>query len=211
MSKGFFITIEGGEGVGKSTAIKAITQFLQSADIDYVLTREPGGTEIAEAIRQVLLNKYTEPMCADTELLLMFAGRAQNISQVIKPALQKGQWIVSDRFVDASFAYQGGGRGIDLQRIAELAKWTIGDLQPDMTILLDAPVEIGFHRIQNRGAKDRIESEGLDFLQRVRDQYLQLAKQYPQRFRVIDADQALEKVHADIFAVLKPFVKEYLA
>lgn len=208
MKKGLFITIEGGEGVGKSTAISAITDFLQSAKIDFVLTREPGGTEIAEDIRDILLKKHTEKMSSDTELLLMFACRAQNVEQVILPALKKGQWVVSDRFTDATFAYQGGGRGISLQRIEALSKWTIGELEPDLTILLDAPVEIGIQRINDRGEKDRIESEGIAFLRRVRDQYLQLAKRFPKRYRIVAADQALSQVHQQLIDIIKPYTVE---
>lgn len=208
MKKGLFISVEGGEGVGKSTAMKAITDYLQSAEIDFVLTREPGGTEIAEAIRQVLLQNYTESMHVDTELLLMFACRAQNVAKVILPALQAGQWVVTDRFADASFAYQGGGRGIAMQRIAQLSQWVLGDLQPDITILLDAPVAVGLARIKDRGAQDRIESEGIEFLNRVRNTYLDLAKRFPHRYHVVQADQSLANVHQQIIEVIKPFVNK---
>src|SRR3990167_6081596 len=159
--RGCFISVEGIEGVGKTTMLPVIRECLETAGIIYVDTREHGGTPVAEAIRHVLLSHYQETMSPDTELLLMFAGRAQNIKQVILPALQAGRWIVSDRFTDASFAYQGGGRGIDNRHIAELAKWVQGDLQPDLTILLDAPADVGVSRVQSRGAKDRIEAEGI--------------------------------------------------
>ncbi len=192
--RGRFISFEGIEGVGKSTAIQFVREELDAARIPYIVTREPGGTPIAEAIRHVLLTHYDEKMSADTELLLMFAGRAQNIAQVILPALQRGQWVLSDRFTDASFAYQGGGRGIAESHIADLAKWVQGGLKPDLTVLLDAPVSVGLSRVTSRGAKDRIETEGLEFFERVRKTYLQLAEREPQRFRVIDSSGGWESV-----------------
>ncbi len=192
--KGRFISFEGIEGVGKTTAIQYVRSLLDEKKVSYVVTREPGGTPIAEAIRDVLLSHYSEKMCADTELLLMFAGRAQNIAQVILPALKKGLWVLSDRFTDASFAYQGGGRGIDESHIAELAQWVQGDLRPDLTILLDASAAVGLKRVTSRGAKDRIEVEGAAFFDRVRQTYLKLARQEPNRFTVIDADQPLEAI-----------------
>lgn len=207
--KGFFISVEGGEGVGKSTAIEVITNYLDSIEVDFVLTREPGGTKIGEEIRHILLNQHKEIMHSDTELLLMFAARAQNIHQVILPALNEGKWVVSDRFTDASFAYQGGGRGIPFHRISELVAWVCGNLQPNLTLLLDAPVSVGYERIQNRGQKDRIESEGLEFLERIRKTYLQLADKYSERFRIIEADKDMENVHQQILSVIKPFVVEY--
>lgn len=195
---GYFISFEGIEGVGKTTALQFVREYLTKKEIDYVVTREPGGTPIAEAIREVLLNHYDEKMCKDTELLLMFAGRAQNIAQVILPALQRGQWVLSDRFTDASFAYQGGGRGIAIEHIAELARWVQGDLQPDLTFLLDMPVEMALSRVTSRGAKDRIEMEGVEFFTRVRAQYLQLAKKQPQRFCMISVDQPKDQVRKQI-------------
>lgn len=202
--RGYFITIEGIEGVGKSTALTFLQSELEAAHIDFVTTREPGGTPIAEDIRRVLLAKHDEIMCPDTELLLMFAGRAQNIAQVIIPALQRGQWVISDRFTDASFAYQGGGRGVPLKHITELAQWVQGDLAPDLTLLLDAPVEVGLARIQSRGAKDRIETEGDVFFERVREMYLERAQAFPDRIKVIHADQPIESVQAQIRSVLQP-------
>lgn len=196
--RGRFISFEGIEGVGKTTALQFVRDYLEHHQIAYVMTREPGGTPIAEAIRTVLLNHYDETMCRDTELLLMFAGRAQNISQVILPALQRGQWVLSDRFTDASFAYQGGGRGVAVKHIDELARWVQGDLQPDLTLLLDTPVDVGLSRVTGRGAKDRIETEGVDFFERVRKTYLQLAKAHPHRFCIIDTNRSLEEVKKQI-------------
>lgn len=198
-----FISLEGVEGAGKSTAMRAIQAFLTQHKLDYVLTREPGGTPVAEAIRHVLLSEHDEHMSRDTELLLMFATRAQNIANVIQPALQHNQWVVSDRFTDASFAYQGGGRGISLDRIEALAEWVQGDLWPDMTLLLDVPVELGLARMSNRGEKDRIEQEDVAFFERVRDTYLTCAKKYPDRYRVIDATQSIAHVAASIHQALE--------
>lgn len=208
MIKGRFLTVEGIEGAGKSSVVRYIQELLVAADIPCVMTREPGGTPIAEAIRQVLLNQYDEMMSPDTELLLMFAGRAQHISQVILPALQRGQWVISDRFTDASFAYQGGGRGIALNHIRKLADWVQSGLEPELTFLLDLPVEVGFSRIKSRGAKDRIESEGLDFFERVRERYLIRAGKFSKRFRVINAEQDFELVKAQVATVLKPLLAE---
>lgn len=206
--KGRFITVEGVEGAGKSTIVNFIHEQLLANDIPCVVTREPGGTPIAEEIRQILLNKHDEMMCPDTEVLLMFAGRAQHISQVILPALQRGQWVISDRFTDASFAYQGGGRGVSLAHIRELAAWVQGDLQPDCTVLMDLPIDVAFSRLNSRGAMDRIESEGVAFFERVRDRYLIRARKYPERFRVVNADQALEMVKQDVLKALQPLLEE---
>ena len=202
-TKQAFITIEGNEGVGKTTAIKYIKKILKLNDCAYVLTREPGGTEIAEKIRQLLLNHYDEKMANDTELLLLFAGRAQHLQSLILPALEEGKWVISDRFTDASFAYQGGARGILMQRIEALADWVQGDLWPELTILLDAPVDIALERVAKRGAKDRIEQEAVDFFEKVRQSYLDLAKKYPERYVLVDASQNQQKVCYDIGQILQ--------
>ncbi len=204
-----FISIEGIEGVGKSTAISFLQHVIGSHAIPFVLTREPGGTAIAEAIRQVFLGHYDEPMCADTELLLLFAGRMQNIRQLILPALAKGHWVLADRFIDASFAYQGGGRGVSNQRLETLAGWIQQDLQTDLTILLDAPVEVGMRRIQSRGNKDRMELEGTAFFERVRQAYLDRAHASPQRFCVIDATRDLALVQQDLQQAIQPLVSSW--
>lgn len=205
--QGFFLTIEGIEGVGKSTAVKFIESFLVAQNINFILTREPGGTVIAEQIRQILLTPNTkEPMLPNTELLLMFAARAQHIAHVIRPALNANKWVVCDRFVDASYGYQGGGRSIDLSHIQALDHWIADGLIPNKTILLDAPPEIGLARAKNRGAQDRIEQEKIDFFERVRAAYLMRAKQDPQRFSIIDATQSLEKVQTALTAILQELI-----
>ena len=205
---GCFISLEGVEGVGKSTAMTWVEQYLRQHDIDLVVTREPGGTGIAERIRDVLLQSYDEPMAIDTEVLLMYASRAQNISQVIAPALARQQWVLADRFADASLAYQGGGRAVGQERMAIVNQWVLQDLKPDLTILLDAPVEVGLKRLQARGAKDRIEQEAVDFFQRVRETYLMLADQDPARYRLIDATQSLPNVEQQLKTVLDVIIAQ---
>jgi dTMP kinase len=208
MGSGTFLTIEGIEGVGKSTAVKFIHQYLTQANQTVVLTREPGGTPIAEQIRQVLLTpNVNESMMPETELLLMFASRAQLIATQIIPALAAGHWVVSDRFVDASYAYQGGGRGIDLAKIETLEKWIVGNHEPNLTILLDAPPQLGLTRAKNRGQHDRIEQEKVEFFERVRAGYLDRAQQHKNRFRIIDATQPLAAVHQEIKTVLNQLLE----
>lgn len=202
-SKSKFLTIEGIEGVGKSTAVTFIQAYLTHLHKDFIITREPGGTPIAEEIRHLLLSVQSQDvMIPETELLLMFAARTQHIHHVIMPALTANKWVVSDRFVDASFAYQGGGRGIDTTYIELLSRWLIKDLQPDRTILLDAPAHIGLMRAKNRGLQDRIEQEKIDFFERVRAGYLERAKRESNRFSIIDATQSLDAVQAHIKKVL---------
>ena len=200
MSKkpGRLISVEGTEGVGKSTAIAAIRDALEQQGISAVLTREPGGTPVAESIRSILLTDHAEPIEPMTELLLMFAGRCQHIEQKVKPALASGQWVISDRFTDASFAYQGGGRGLGEEMVATLADWVQGDCVPDLTILLDAPVEVGLKRMAARGAKDRIEKEGVAFFEAIRSTYQKLAADNPTRFCVINADADEQTVVSSI-------------
>lgn len=205
--RGVFITVEGGEGVGKSTNIAFIAEQLQLADIPFVLTREPGGTPLAEDIRQLLLRPGKEEKIAEnTELLLMFAARAQHIDTVIVPALDKGQWVVCDRFTDATYAYQGGGRGISQRKIADLEQWVQGGLRPDYTVLLDAPVEVGMARASKRGELDRFELEQQQFFENVRAAYLSLARQHD-RYRVIDAAQDLAAVQSSLLAVVQDIIK----
>lgn len=196
--RGCFITIEGIEGVGKSTALTAIENYLKIHQRVVQLTREPGGTLVAEKIRALLLATHEESLTQDTELLLMFASRAQHLAKVILPALNAGTWVVCDRFTDASYAYQGGGRGVPNERIAALEKWVQGRLQPDLTFLLDAPVSLALERIRTRGEPDRIEREDDAFFARIRDMYLARAKQYAYRFCIIDASQSKEAVQHDI-------------
>ncbi len=198
MQSGKFISIEGIEGVGKSTNIEHLTRTLEARGLKVLTTREPGGTPMAERIRELLIEHGDEPMPEIAELLLMFASRALHVSNVIQPALAAGTWVVCDRFTDASRAYQGGGRGIPLDDINQLARWVMGDLKPDLTILLDAPVEVGMSRAGQRGNPDRFEVERSEFFGRVREAYLQLAEAEPERFAIVDATQDLESVKQDI-------------
>jgi dTMP kinase len=198
MKRGRFITLEGGEGVGKSTNLQYIQQLLLEQQLDVVVTREPGGTELAEKIRQLLLETHAETITEKAELLLVFAARAQHIQHVILPALQQGRWVLSDRFTDATYAYQGGGRGMDTQTIAWLESSVQGDLRPDLTLLLDAPLDIGMSRAQKRGKLDRFESEQRDFFERVRQAYLKRAGQDQQRYKIIDAGLRLNEVQLQI-------------
>ncbi len=198
MDRGKFITVEGIEGVGKSTNIDFLSSLIEEKGLAVVRTREPGGTPMAERIRELLLEHGEEPMTDIAELLLFFAARSVHIHNAIKPALLAGKWVVCDRFTDASRAYQGDGRGLNQETINTLADWVQEDLQPDLTILLDAPAEIGMDRAGRRGAADRLEIEKTDFYARVRDGYLALADSEPERFAVIDASQSLEQVQAAI-------------
>ena len=203
LKKGFFSSLEGVEGVGKSTLLSHVKSLLDARGIDYIVTREPGGTPMAESIRRILLDQYDETVSDVTELLLMFASRSQNVSEVILPALSSGKWVIADRFTDASFAYQGGGRGLDLSSIEMLARLVQGSLQPDLTLLLDAPVEVGLARVSERGEHDRIELEKKDFFRRVREQYLTMAKDNASRYRVIDAERPLDEVKRQVSQVMK--------
>jgi dTMP kinase len=191
MTSGKLITIEGGEGVGKSTQIGALRDLLSARQLKVVLTREPGGTRRAERIRELLLETSDEPMPASCELLLMFAARATHVENVIRPALARGEWVVCDRFIDASYAYQGGGRGMDPQSIAMLERFVLRELRPDLTILLDAPIDVSVARAAARntaaGSSDRFEREQRDFFERVRNVYLERARAEPQRFVIVDA------------------------
>ena len=198
MKHGRFITLEGCEGVGKSTNLQFIKGLLLEKRIDTVVTREPGGTELAEQIRHLLLTKNHESITPEAELLMMFAARSQHIHHVILPALRQGCWVLCDRFTDATFAYQGGGRNMNPETIAWLEQTIQGDLRPDLTLLLDAPVEIGMQRVQNRGSLDRFESEQLEFFQRVRQAYLQRTRQHPEHYAVIDASLPLPEVQLQI-------------
>lgn len=203
---GTFITIEGGEGVGKSTQIAALRDWLASTGWEAVLTREPGGTRRAERIRELLLESSDEPMPSTCELLLVFAARATHLENVIRPALARGAWVICDRFTDATYAYQGGGRGMAVEEIALLEKLVQRELRPQLTLLLDAPVEIASARAQGRnaatGTTDRFEREQQDFFERVRQVYLQRARQEPQRFAVIDATASRESVSQAIRAAV---------
>ena len=203
--KGKFITVEGIEGVGKTTNIDFIHQQLQAAGRDVVLTREPGGTPLAEAIRGLLLDPAYTGMDSTCELQLMFAARAEHLARVVWPALEQGQWVLCDRFTDATYAYQGGGRGIDGGVIARLEELVQGDFRPDLTLLLDVPVEIGLARASKRGALDRFEQEKVAFFERVRNAYLEMAQRNPDRYRVIDASLPLNDVQNQIAAILSTY------
>jgi len=199
-----FISIEGIEGAGKSTQLAFIQQFLSESGKNVRVTREPGGTELGEQIRSLLLTPSSIPMAVDTELLLMFAARAEHIHQLIKPLLADDVWVISDRFIDATFAYQGGGRGISQQRITELADWTLQGLQPDLTFVFDLPVEIGQQRVIKRNeAIDRFEQEKVDFFEKIRACYLQRAEAEPDRIKVIDASQSIEDIQIQLSSILK--------
>lgn len=192
--QGKLITVEGIEGVGKTTNIEFIQRQLLAAGRDIIVTREPGGTPLGEAIRGLLLDPAYTGMDSKCELQLMFAARAEHLAQVIWPALESGQWVLCDRFTDATYAYQGGGRGIDTGVIARLEDLVQGDFRPDVTLLLDVPVEVGLSRAGKRGELDRFEQEQVEFFERVRSSYLAMAKQYTERYRVIDASLPLERV-----------------
>ena len=195
---GKFITIEGSEGVGKSTNIEFISKYLNSRDITTLETREPGGTKIAEEIRQLLLTTKGETVPEIAELLLFFAARSFHVENLIKPAINQGHYVICDRFSDATVAYQGYGRGFNIQDINTIASWVHEKMQPDLTILLDAPAEIGMQRAKQRGTTDRMESEDISFYERVRNGYLTLASEHKERFVVIDASQALKSVQTEI-------------
>ncbi|HAQ88124.1 MULTISPECIES: dTMP kinase [Stutzerimonas] len=191
---GLFITLEGPEGAGKSTNREYLAQRLRGHGLDVVLTREPGGTPLAESIRELLLAPADEPMNSDAELLLVFAARAQHLAQVIRPALERGAVVLCDRFTDATYAYQGGGRGLSTQRIEQLESFVQGEMRPDLTLVFDLPVEVGLSRAAARGRLDRFEQEGLGFFEAVRNTYLRRAGQDRQRYRIVDAGLSLSAV-----------------
>ncbi|MDI6526598.1 dTMP kinase [Pseudomonas otitidis] len=199
---GLFITLEGPEGAGKSTNRDFIASRLRERGVEVLLTREPGGTPLAERIRELLLAPSDESMAVDTELLLMFAARAQHLDCVIRPALEAGQVVLCDRFTDATYAYQGGGRGVSMARIAELERFVQGSLRPDLTLVFDLPVEVGLQRAAARGRLDRFEQEDRSFFDAVRQTYLERAAQAPERYRVIDAAKPLADVQRYLDALL---------
>lgn len=208
MSLNRFISLEGGEGAGKSTCLAFIRDFLVQRGFSLVVTREPGGTPLAEEIRTLLLARRDEPVAPNAELLLMFAARAQHLAQVIQPALSRGDWVLCDRFTDATYAYQGYGRHRSMETIAALEQLVQGSLRPGLTLLLDLPVQEGLARAEARAEKDRFESEQDDFFERVRQGYRARAAAEPQRFRVIDASRPLVDVQASIARVLDDWLKE---
>ena len=207
-TQGKFITIEGIEGAGKGSNIEAIKGFLQKRGIECIITREPGGTPLAEDIRALLLQQRPQPMDGLCELLLMFAARAQHLAEVIEPALAAGRWVLCDRFTDATYAYQGGGRWLDKATIARLEEMVQGPRRPDLTVILDLPPETGIARARQRSEPDRFEQEQLAFFKRVRQTYLDIAKQEPQRCLIIDAQQSLPAVQQTIINGLKERLPE---
>ena len=207
MKQGAFITIEGIEGAGKSTCMQVVAEQIDAQGIALLQTREPGGTELGEDLRELLLGHRHTGMADDTELLLMFAARAEHIQRKILPALQAGHWVLCDRFTDATYAYQGAGRGIPVQRIEVLENWVQGALRPDLTIVMDLPVAQGLKRAGKRSAPDRFESEALAFFERVRQGYLDIAQRDPQRVRVVDASRDLEQVSRSIRQLIGDFIQ----
>ena len=204
-----FISIEGIEGAGNSTQIQFIKTYLERFNQTVVVTREPGGTPLAEEIRELLLKPREERMSDDTELLLMFAARAQHINQVILPALSEGKWVVSDRFVDATFAYQGAGRGIYEERIAALSEWTLAGLKTDLTLLFDLPVDVGQQRVNQRLLqKDRFEQEKTDFFEKIRHCYLERAAAEPERIQIIDAEKSITAIEQQVSNILDKLLKK---
>lgn len=194
-----FITFEGVDGAGKSTHLAWFADALRQRGHDVVVTREPGGTPLGEQLREILLN---QPMSIGTEALLMFASRLEHIEQLIKPALHAGKWVISDRFSDASFAYQGGGRGLDWGKLTQLEQWVHGDLQPSLTLFFDVPVEVARQRLSNNASLDRFEQEQADFFERVRAGYHRRVQQNPQRYAVIDAARSLDEVKRQLDTII---------
>ena len=199
MNKARFITLEGIDGAGKSTQLPLIEAALKSRGIDYLMTREPGGTPLGEKLREILLHQDMQP---ETEALLMFASRSEHLSQVIRPALERGTWVISDRFTDASFAYQGGGRGLDYEKLEMLEEWVHGGFQPDLTLLFDVPVEMARQRLMKNASLDRFEHERGTFLERVRKAYLDRAARFPERFCLIDSSLPLEKINVKLEEII---------
>ena len=206
MSRGRFITVEGIEGAGKTSCLELLEARIRARGHQLLVTREPGGTPLGEDLRNLLLDHRHDGMADDTELLLMFAARAEHLHARIEPALARGAWVLCDRFTDATYAYQGYGRGIHLQRIATLETWVQGERRPDLTLLLDLPVETGLERAGRRSTPDRFESQALAFFERVRRGYLSLAAMHPDRYRVIDADQPLAAVSAHVVDEIDRFL-----
>lgn len=200
MTKGKFITFEGVDGAGKSTHLNWFAETLRQRGLEVLVTREPGGTPLGERLREILLN---QPMHAETEALLMFAARLEHIEQVIRPALQRGAWVVSDRFSDASFAYQGGGRGVPLDKLEQLERWVQEGLQPDLTLLFDIPIEVARQRLSNNVSLDRFEQEKGEFFENVRQAYLARCRKHAQRFALIDAAQTPEAVKAELGKIIQ--------
>jgi len=206
---GLFITVEGVEGAGKSTNLSFIVDCLEQSGIEVVCTREPGGTPFAESVRELLLAPREENVDAVTELLLMFAARSQHLNALIRPAIAAGKWVVCDRFTDATYAYQGGGRELGFDLVAKLEDLVQGDFRPDRTFYLDVPLELGMQRVIARGEKDRFELEQTKFFERVRNTYLSMVDREPERFILIDASQSLEAVQSDVRAKVDGLLADF--
>ena len=204
---GRFVTVDGGEGAGKTTQMESIREYLERRGYRVVMTREPGGTSLGEEIRALLLGHRDGGMTLAAETLLMFAARAEHLERVIRPALAAGYWVLCDRFTDATYAYQGGGRGLPLERIAVLEEWVQGTLRPDLTLLLDLPVATGLARAGKRGMADRFEREDVDFFEWVRAMYLERAAHEPDRYRVVDASQSVKAVRAEVETMLAEWLE----
>jgi len=203
--KGLFITLEGIEGAGKSTQLGFLASLLETQGHEVVITREPGGTRTGERVREILLDNETQNLHPETELLLMFAARMQHYQELIKPALEANKLVISDRFTDASYAYQGGGRGINREKIDQLRVWVLGDFKPDLTLLFDIDAELGLKRAENRSEADRFEQEQLSFFESVRQCYLQLAREEPKRIRIIDASESIQQIQVKIKHILTEY------
>lgn len=209
MAAGCFITVEGSEGAGKTTQLAFMRAYLEQAGCRVTLTREPGGTPLGEEIRALLLGHRHDGMALTTETLLMFAARAEHLERVIRPALAAGHWVLCDRFTDATYAYQGGGRGLPAQRIAILEEWAQGALRPDLTLVFDLPVEMGLERVGQRGAADRFEREEKAFFERIRAVYLDRARRHPDRYRIVNADRPVEAVRAEVETILAGWLERH--
>ena len=205
--KGMFISLEGIEGAGKSTHMPALVDLLESHKIPCLATREPGGTEFGERVREILLSRELAPASVEAELLLLFAARAEHVQTRIKPALEAGSWVLTDRFLDASFAYQGAGQELGIDRVEQLAQWLLPDLRPDQVIVLDVSADTALERVQRRGQKmDRYEENDLEFFNRARQYYLDQAASRPDRYRVVDAERPVDEVHTELLEILRGLI-----
>ena len=207
--KGLFITLEGAEGSGKTTNVEVVAQLLDDHAIPYQLTREPGGTKLGESLRAVLLNPDTGEMAPESELLLMFTARLEHVRQVIQPALDRGEWVICDRFTDSSYAYQGGGRGLAFAKIEMLEKWCLGDFKPDITLLFEVALEVAMQRVVKRGQLDRFEDQENAFFERVNKAFFSLAKNNASRYRIIDGNKTIEQVKQQVITTLEPLIVQW--
>ena len=206
-NRGMFISLEGIEGAGKSTHMPALVDLLESHKIPCLATREPGGTEFGERIREILLSKTQAPSSVEAELLLLFAARAEHVRMRIQPALEAGSWVLTDRFLDASFAYQGAGQGLGVDRVGELAQWLLPDLRPDLVLVLDTSAATALERVQKRGQKkDRYEENDAEFFARARQYYLDQAAAQPDRYRVVDAERPVDEVHEELLEIMREMI-----